>query len=252
MAAAVGAQTAFRLESVRYAYPGGQRALDDITLEIREGERAVLLGANGCGKSTLIKLLNGLIFADSGRCEAFGEPLSAERLSVAETSFRFRRRVGFVFQNSEAQLFSPIVRDELAFAPLQMRLPEETIRQRIEDVSRLLRIESLLDRAPYSLSGGEKKKVAIACTLTANPDALLLDEPTNGLDPRSREELTRLLERLHLAGKTLVIATHDLSLASRLGDRCFVLSEDHRLSATGAPGEILSDAALLRSANLIA
>jgi cobalt/nickel transport system ATP-binding protein len=248
---AVEATTAFRLSAVSYAYAEGVPALTDVSLSIALGECVVVLGANGSGKSTLIKMLDGLLFPQSGTFDAFGEPVSEASMRDERNGYAFRRRVGFIFQNSDAQLFSATVRDEIAFGPLQMGLPVVEIEERIHDIAGLLEIEKLLDRPPYQLSGGEKKKVAIASALVINPQVLLLDEPTSGLDPRSQHWLVSLLQRLRAAGKTLVTATHDLGIVPSIAGRALVFSEDHRLVADGPVAEILADAPLLLSVNLI-
>ena len=243
--------TAFALDGICYAYTGGIAALSDISLEIEQGERVAILGANGSGKSTLIKVMNGLLFPQAGTMSAFGEPISEVALRDEDLSNRFRRRVGFIFQNSDAQLFSPTVRDEIAFGPLQMNLPIDEVEQRIEDIAKLLEIGKLLDRAPFQLSGGEKKKVAIASSLAIGPDVLLLDEPTTGLDPRSQHWLVELLAKLHGIGKTLITATHDLTIVPDIADRVIVFSEEHRIVATDSVESALSDTRLLVSVNLI-
>ena len=242
---------AFRLTDVGYRYGEGVVALYGVSLTIGLGETVAILGANGCGKSTLIKMLDGLIHPQEGRIEAFGEALTEESLRDERFAYRFRRRVGFIFQNSDAQLFSPTVRDEIAFGPLQMGLSVEETERRIRDVAALLDIVRLLERPPFQLSGGEKKRVAIACSLAVNPDVLLLDEPTNGLDPRSQYALVELLVRLSGAGKTLITATHDLNIVPRIAARALVFSEEHTVVADASSQEILADLPLLLRVNLI-
>ena len=241
----------FNLEDVGFTYPGGSVALNGVGLSIQPGESIAILGANGSGKSTLIRMLDGLVFATSGVVNAFGKPLTEASLRDESASHAFRRQVGFVFQNSEAQLFSPTVRDELAFGPLQLGLTPSETEQRITDVSALMEIEHLLARAPFHLSGGEKKRVAIACTLTVNPSVLLFDEPTGGLDPRSQYWLVELLVRLREAGKTVITATHDLNIVSTIASRAIVFSENHTIAADTACDEVLADMDLLQSVNLI-
>ncbi len=251
VAGAVQASNAFSVQNVTYHYNTGVAALEDVSLTIATGEKVAILGANGSGKSTLLRLLNGLAFAQSGQISAFGTALTEANLRDEQAAYRFRRRVGFIFQNADAQLFSPTVREEIAFGPLQMGLAQDEILRRIADIAALVGIENLLDRAPFQLSGGEKRKVAIASALVVNPDALLLDEPTTGLDPRSQTWLVALLKRLHAAGKTLVTATHDLALVPELADRVFVFDEKHRLAASGPTREIFADTDLLVRVNLI-
>ena len=156
-----------------------------------------------------------------------------------------------VFQSADAQLFNPTVRDEVAFGPLHLDLPHDEIVARVDDTLAMLGLGALADRAPYNLSGGEKKKVALASVLSINPEVLMLDEPTNGLDPRTQEWLIELLEQLHRAGKTIVVATHQLDLLERLVDRAVVLGEDHKPVADGPLADVLADRALLLSVNLI-
>lgn len=241
----------FRLIDVETGYLPGVSALSNVSLTISKGEKIAIVGANGSGKSTLIKLLDGLIHPRSGEIQAYGQPLTEASLRDEAFAHQFRRRVGFIFQNSDAQLFSPTVREEIAFGPLQMGMELLEIEQRIKDLVKLLNIESLLDRSTFQLSGGEKKKVAIASSLVINPEVLLLDEPTNGLDPRSQHWLVELLVDLHAAGKTLVTATHDLRIVPSIADRVLVFSEDHKLIAEGRTEQILSDHELLVRVNLI-
>jgi cobalt/nickel transport system ATP-binding protein len=239
------------LDDVRYRYLDRFVALDGVSLTVDRGEKLALLGANGCGKSTLLKILDGLLFPDTGTFHAFGSEVTERSLEDEQLSRGFRSRVGFVFQNSDAQVFSPTVRDEIAFGPLNMGLEREEVERRIGDTLAMLSIEGLADRAPYQLSGGQKKRVAIASVLVMNPEVLIFDEPTASLDPRTQEWLVELIVELNRAGKTIVLATHDLATLDALADRCVVFSEEHTLVAEGTPGEVLADTVLLRSVNLV-
>lgn len=234
-----------------YSYLDRYPALQDVSVAIGRGERVALLGANGCGKSTMLKVLDGLIFPTAGTYTAFGEKVTEDTLEDEQMSQGFRSRVGFVFQNSDAQVFSPTVREEIAFGPLQLGLSREDTTGRVEDVVTMLGIKDLLDRAPYQLSGGQKKKVAIATVLVMGPEVLLFDEPTATLDPRTQYWLMDLIEQLGEAGKTIVHATHDLGTLYRIADRCVVFSEDHRIVTEGAPEETLANRDLLLRVNLI-
>jgi len=236
---------------VEYRYLGRFTALAGVSLAVTAGEKVALLGANGCGKSTLLKILDGLIFPDRGSYTAFGQPITEDTLDDEQMNRAFRSRVGFVFQNSDAQVFSPTVRDELAFGPLQLGLDRTQAARRVQDILQLLEIEDLADRAPFQLSGGQKKRVAIGTVLAMNPQLLLFDEPTAALDPRTGEWLTELIEELARAGKTIVLATHNLDALNRLADRCLVLGEDHTVLADGPTRGILADRGLLIEANLI-
>ena len=246
-----GSEPLLSLEGISFSYLERYPALVDVSFEARRGERLALLGANGCGKSTLLKILAGLIFPERGSYTAFGEQVSEEKLEDEQFSRGFRSRVGFVFQNAEAQVFSPTAREEIAFGPLQLGLGRDEIEARIEDVMALLEIADLAERAPYQLSAGQKKRVAIASVLVMNPELLLFDEPTAGLDPRTRHWLLELMLELGRAGKTIVFASHDLAQLEWIADRCLVLSEDHHRLADAATAEILADRDLLLRANLV-
>ena len=244
-------ETDFVLTGVGHEYRAGAPALAAIDLSIGCGQHVAIVGANGSGKSTLLKMLDGLVFPTSGAIRAFGAPLTEEALEDPAFRREFRSRVGFVFQEADVQLFCSDVRDELAFGPLQLGLPEDEVRRRVDEVAEHLRIEKLLERPPYSLSGGEKKRVAIASVITMQSHVLLLDEPTNALDPRSQVWLLDVLEDWKREGRTVVMATHDLSAAAEAADRLVVLSEDHTVVADGTPDEVLAQRELLLSVNLI-
>jgi cobalt/nickel transport system ATP-binding protein len=244
-------ETIFEIRDAGYVYPDGHLGIGWVSFDIRRGERVALAGANASGKSTLLCLLDGLYFPTSGEVRAFGETLTEKLLSGGEFAREFRKRVGFVFQNSDAQLFCSTVQEELAFGPLQLGQPDAEVWERIERILDLCDLTEHRSRPPHSLSIGEKKRVALASVLTTDPSVLLLDEPTAGLDPRSQVWLIDLLIQLGREGKTLVIATHDLHAIEYLADRVIVLNEHHGISAIGPPDQILSNRDLLISANLI-
>jgi cobalt/nickel transport system ATP-binding protein len=241
----------FSCRDLHYAYLDRFPALSGVSLDVRQGEKVALLGPNGCGKSTLLKLLDGLIFPDRGTFSAFGHPVTEDNLEDEQFSAGFRSRVGFVFQNSDAQVFSPTVREEVAFGCLQIGLSVEETAARVDDVLAMLDIADLAERAPFQLSGGQKKRVAIASVLVMNPQVLLFDEPTAALDPRTQAWLIELIAELNAAGKTIVLATHDLDALDVIADRCLVFAEDHTIAHAGPPGEVLADRELLLRANLI-
>ena len=240
-----------QLRDVSFEYIANETVLKDINLDIYSGEKLVILGANGSGKSSLQKILNGLIFPSKGEYKAFGQLVTEETLNDEQFSQAFRQRIGFIFQNSDAQLFSTNVWEEIAFGPLQMKFNFKEVNDRVNAVIRMLNLESLKDRPPYKLSGGEKKKVAIASVLSINPEVLILDEPTNGLDPRTQRWLINLLVELNNAGKTLITCTHNLDIVEEIADRVIVFNEDHEIVAEGTPQDILSNKELLLSVNLI-
>jgi len=239
----------FRLEHISYAYPQSEPVLKDLSLHVTAGERLSILGANGCGKSTLLKILAGLLFPQSGTLTAFGTPISEK--TFPSLSGLYHRKVGFIFQDSEVQLFCSTVLEELAFGPLQLGLSKKTVRTRIDELAAMLGIESLLEKPPFRLSGGEKKKVAIGSVLMMNPDVLILDEPTNSLDPRSQTWLLRLLQALSKAGKTLIFSTHNLDLVPQISDRAVLFDEDHSIAADLPVRLLLKDTELLKRVNLV-
>lgn len=240
-----------RLEEICYSYYDKIPAICEISLGIKGEERFAIIGANGSGKSTLLQIMNGLIYQSKGKCFFRGNEVSERTLRDKGFLRFFRERVGYVFQDSDIQLFCPTVLDELLYGPLQLEMKESEALDRAFEVMQILNIENLKDRPSYMLSGGEKKRVAIGSVLTMNPDVLLLDEPTNGLDPRTQRFLVEFMFTLSEAGKTLVIATHDLSLVDELHMKVALLSEEHRLEKIGASEDILKDEELLLKVNLI-
>jgi cobalt/nickel transport system ATP-binding protein len=249
--ALAGETPIFEVHNLTYRYDEGQIALEEVNLAIEAGESVAILGSNGSGKSTLLKLLDGLYFPASGEVCAFGQPLSEQNLAEEAFNFDFRRRVGLVFQDSDVQLFSPSVWDEVAFAPLQLGIEAHEVERRVSEALQALRIEKLGQRAPHRLSGGEKKRVAIASVLSLNPQVWLMDEPTAGLDPRSQSWLIDFILGQRQSGKTMVTATHDLSIVEEIADRIYILDEEHHLVAEGKPSQLLQDTELLVACNLV-
>ena len=247
-------ETIFDLRDVSYAYVGKIYALKDVTLKIEPGEQVSIIGSNGSGKSTLLAILDGLIYPTSGEFYAFDNKIIEEVFdAIKDNNFRsyFRTRVGFVFQSSDVQLFSPTVFEEIAFGPLQLNMTPDEVKTRVLDVLEVLGITKLKDRSPHTLSGGEKKKVCIASVLATNPDVLLLDEPTAGLDPRTQLWLVELLQELGRSGKTVITATHDLEIIEQISNRSIVMGEDHTIKVDGSTVKVLDDLALLLRVNLI-
>ncbi len=224
-------------------------ALKDISLTIKN-QRVAILGANGSGKSTFLRLLDALYFPDGGTITAFGENLTEEAFQDDEFAFAFRRRVAFVFQNPDVQLFNPTVFDEVAFAPLQLRWTKDEIRQRVNEILETMEIAHLKDRSPHRLSGGEKKRVALASVLILDPEVLLLDEPTAALDPKSQSKVVDFLYEWSGGVKTVITATHDLDIVADIADYCFVF-QNGLIAGEGTPDEILNNNELLEKTNLI-
>ncbi len=244
-----GPEPVFELHGVRFVYNRRQVALDGIDLRIERGEQVALLGANGSGKSTLLKLLDGIAGPTDGTLRALGRDVAA--VADGMDAFRFHREVGLVFQDPDIQLFSATVRDDVAFGPLQLGLPTEDVIAAVDEALHQMEISHLADRAPFELSGGEKKRAAIASVLSLRPDVLLLDEPTAALDPRTKWVLVNLIGRLAQGGKTLITATHELDIVPIIASRVIVLGENRRVLADGPAADILADRALLIRANLI-
>ncbi|MBF0517215.1 MAG: ABC transporter ATP-binding protein [Nitrospirae bacterium] len=244
-------QTVLALKEASYKYYGKITALDTVTLSIGLGQRIAVIGANGSGKSSLLQVLAGLIFPQKGEVFFNGAPFTEKSFKDSGFLRRFRSAVGYVFQDSDVQLFCPTVYDELIFGPLQMGMDEAEASGRAVEIMKMLNIEALRGRPPYMLSGGEKKRVAIGSILTMNPEVILLDEPTGGLDPRTQAFLVELLFTLNDAGKTIVLSTHDLALVDELQGQTAVLSELHTIERVDTADSILADEEMLLAVNLI-
>lgn len=212
------------LENVTFAYsPEDGPVLRTLSLSVEAGECLVLRGDNGAGKTTLLRILNGLSFPQTGRYRFDGTEITAAYLKKQADAKRFHARIGYLFQNPDVMLFNATVRDEIAFGPRQLGLSDAETEARVRDCMELFGLAPLADKAPYHLSGGQKKKVALAAVLALAPEVLVLDEPLAGMDRGSRAQLTELLGELRQAGKTLLIATHDDALCEALGARVFEL-----------------------------
>lgn len=238
------------IKDVYYSY-SSVNALKNININIEKGEAVSLMGPNGCGKSTLLKLINGIISPDSGEYKFNEEIITHKKLQDAEFSKSFHQKIGFVFQNSDTQLFCSNVYDEVAFGPRQMGMDENEVEKRVNDCLDLLNIQDFRDRPPYHLSGGEKRKVAVACVLSLNPEVLVLDEPMNGLDPRTQRWLVQFLIQINQAGKTLITSTHNLELVSEISSRSILFDETHTIAADMSTEKLLSDIDLLKKVNLV-
>jgi len=240
----------FSLRNVSYAYDGCE-ALHGIDLDISRGESVAFIGPNGSGKSTLLKLLNGIVLADTGSYVFDGK--SVTRASLRDQTFArtFHKRIGFLFQNPEVQLFCPSVEEEVAFGPRQMGFTEEVVAGRSQDCLKLLDIGHLAQRPPWHLSGGEKRKVAFASILALNPDVLVLDEPMNSLDPKTKRFIRDVVLSLIAGGKTILCSTHDFAYVEGLFVRGIVISSDHAIVRDDDYQKILADSAFLASQNIL-
>jgi cobalt/nickel transport system ATP-binding protein len=236
---------------VHYAFRADIPALAGVTLTVTPGERIALLGPNGAGKTTLLRVLAGLLFPQQGTYRAFGREITESLLLRDAFGMYFRRQVGIVFQNADAQLFNPSVEDEIAFGPLQLGEPPEEVERRTAKALETFGIHHLARRPPFALSTGEKKKVALAAVLAMEPGVLLLDEPTAGLDPRTSLTLLDLIAEAPNRGTTVLTATNDLHVVADLADRVIVLGEDRRVARSGRSDEILQDREFLAASNLL-
>jgi cobalt/nickel transport system ATP-binding protein len=225
---------------VCFSYPDGHKALDNISFKIIHGEAVGIVGANGAGKSTLLNLLLGIDMPSSGEINVGDIPMTKKTLLL------IRQRMGLVFQNPDDQLFMNRVYDDVAFGPRSMKLEENEVERRVKAAMETTDIWQLKDKAPYKLSGGEKKRAAIAAVLSMEPDILVMDEPTAELDPRGRRSIINLLNGFT---HTRIITSHDMDLIWDLCQRTIVLSHGTIL-ADGETKEILSDKELLEKAGL--
>lgn len=241
----------FSLKGVWFSYLGKFPALVAVDMDIKAGQKISVIGANGSGKSTLLHLLDGLIFADRGGLSFCGKELNEKNFNDPGFSRNFRRKVGFVFQNPDVQLFCPTVKEDIIFGPLQLGFEKNEIQKRLEKLITTLGIQNLLDRSPNQLSIGEKRKVALASTLIIGPDILILDEPTAGLDPSTTRHIIDLLVEENISGRTIITSTHDLHIVEEISDMVYVFGADKKIVKFGQADNILNDTALLTANNLV-
>ncbi|WP_234117954.1 energy-coupling factor ABC transporter ATP-binding protein [Clostridium hydrogenum] len=239
------------IKNVTYFYDKDIAALENINLYIKEGEAVALIGVNGSGKSTIMKLINGLIFPQKGHYFFQGDEITEKKLKNQSFAKSFHKKIGFVFQNSDVQLFCSNVYDEVAFGPRQMGMLESDVEKRVMDTLKFLNIEDLKDRPPYHLSGGEKKKVAIAAVTALNPEVYVFDEPMNGLDPKTKRFIREFMLNLNKAGKTILCSTHDFEYVQGVFQRAVVFSDNHTIIRDGDYEEILKDKEFLQENNII-
>ena len=230
---------------VRYRYPRGREAICGISFHFRRGEKIALVGPNGAGKSTLLQMFNGMIRPDSGILLFDNMPMQYDTASLR----RIRKRVGFVLQNPDRQIIAPSVYQDVAFGPTNLGYGEEKVREVVTTALRHVGLVGFERRPPHQLSGGEKKRVAIAGVLAMDPDVLVFDEPTSGLDPSGSEDLMELLDELNHDGKTIVISTHDVELAYPWADRAILLA-DGRIIREDVPDVAFGNPKYVRMAHL--
>ena len=241
----------FELEDIHYSYMGKYPALCGVTIQVRKGEKIGIIGPNGTGKSTLLGLMDGLMFPDRGSIKFMGLSLTEKNLNNTVFSGNFRRKVGFVFQNPDIQLFCPTVREDIVFGPLQLGMDTDKILAQMDKLVEELDIGHLLDRAPHQLSIGERKKVALSSVLIMEPEILLLDEPTAGLDPLTTRHIIDILLDANRKGATILVSTHDLHIAEELSNIIYVFNYEKKIARSGIPENILSDQDFLMKHNLL-
>jgi len=227
-----------------YSYPHSVKALEGINFIAPRNARIAVIGSNGAGKSTLFKHFNGIFRPTSGEVLVRGEPITKQNIREV------RKFVGIVFQNADDQIFSPTVEQDVAFGPTNLGLDEETIHHRVHEALKIVGIEDLAERVPHHLSGGEKKRVAIAGVIAMEPEVLVLDEPTAGLDPQGVQDLIGFINSLSKTyGMTVIFSTHDVSLVAEVADYIYVMNKG-KFVAEGSVEEIFMQPDMLRSMRL--
>lgn len=233
------------VKNLKYSYNSDYQALKGVSLKVERGQMIALLGKNGAGKSTLFLHLNGIYRPDEGQVFIDGEELKYDKKSL----LKFRQKVGIVFQNPDDQIFAPTVEEDVAFGPLNLGLSMEEVQKRVVESLARVGMSGFEKTAPHHLSGGQKKRVAIAGILAMKPEVMVLDEPTAGLDPQGVVDLSKLLDELNEEGITIIISTHEVDLVPNYADKVFVLV-DGKLIGEGTPKEIFAQPEILEQANL--
>lgn len=232
-------------DDVWYSYPSRPPSLRGISFAIERGKKVAVVGPNGAGKTTLLLMCNGTLVPERGCVRVDGEEVVYDRSSLR----RVRTAVGLVFQNSDAQVFAPSVYADVAFGPANLHLSEEEVHQRVSDALFAVGLSGYERRPPHHLSGGERKRVAIAGILAMRPEILVADEPTASLDPATAVEIMDLLDELHEDGTTILLSTHDVELAYRWADEVILLGGGELLHQ-GTPAAVFTDRDLMRTARL--
>ena len=232
------------VEDVRFSYPSGVEALKGVSLTVKDGEFVAIMGQNGAGKTTLVKHFNGLLKPSSGSVRVNG--VETKKTSVATLA----RNVGFVFQNPDHQLFSETVDAEIAFALKNFGYEADVIEKRITWAVNLLGLTQYRKTSPFMLSGGERKRVALASVLAWDPQILILDEPTIGQDHRQKENLRQFIMQMQTQGKTIVIVTHDVEFVAECNPRVMLMREG-KIVGDGAGKDILTNPELLEQSSIV-
>ena len=233
-----------KVKDIYFTYPNGVEALKGVSLTIPNGEFIAIMGQNGAGKTTLVKHFNGLLKPTRGEITVDG--VNTREVSVAKLA----RKVGFAFQNPDHQLFCETVEDEVAFALRNFGFEEGAIKKRVTWALKLLGVEQYRQTSPFMLSGGERKRVALASVLAWNPKVVILDEPTIGQDHQQKEKLRQFIVQLNAQKKTVIIVTHDVEFVAECNPRV-VLMADGKIVADGNAGEILTNSKLVAQASIV-
>jgi cobalt/nickel transport system ATP-binding protein len=232
-------------KNITYLYPDGTKALDNISFSVEKGQMVSLLGKNGAGKSTLFLHFNGIFEPESGEIIIDGEKLKYDKKSLLKA----RQKIGIVFQNPDDQLFAPTVEEDVAFGPLNIGLSQEETKKRVTESLARVGMEGFEKKPPHHLSGGQKKRVAIAGILAMGPEIMVLDEPTSGLDPKGASKILKLLYELNNEGMTIIISTHDVDLVPIYSSKINII-KDGQIIKEGSPHEVFDDVGLIRGADL--
>lgn len=228
-------------KNIEYAYPDKTVGIKNFSLNIEESERVVLLGSNGCGKSTLLKIFAGLIKPTSGNIKIFEKDITKDNYLY------FRKNIGFLFQNPDDFLFNQTVEDELLYTPMQLGISNKEAKALISENASYFGIKKLYEKPPFRLSGGEKKRVALACVLQLKPKLLILDEPTSNIDGKTRK---RILEFLDQYKGTMIVSTHEIDFVRKISNKVVLLSPKKEILKVGGI-ELLEDAKYLEAAEII-
>ncbi len=237
--------TIIETRDLRYTYPDGTAAVDGINIAVDESARVAFVGKNGSGKSTLFLLLNGTLKPGQGEVLFHGSRFGYDSKSLRE----IRSKVGIVFQNSDDQLFAPTVKQDVAFGPTNLGLSERKVESSVDHALEYVGLSHYMGKPPHHLSGGEKKRVAIAGVIAMEPEVIILDEPLSNLDPVGADEIMDMLGELNHLGTTIIISTHDVDLAYGWSDYVYILCGG-RIIGEGTPDQVFSDSRLLRTAGL--
>lgn len=230
---------------ITYNYPDGTKALDKVNFKAEDGKIIALLGPNGAGKSTLFLHFNGILRPTSGSVVVNGKEIKYNKKDLMQV----RQNIGIVFQNPDDQLFAPTVVEDVAFGPMNLGLSKEEVEQRVDESLRRVGMEEFKKKAPHHLSGGQKKRVAIAGILAMKPKIMVLDEPTSGLDPKGASQILKILYKLNKEGMTIIISTHDVDLVPLYAYSVYIIS-DGKIIKEGNAQEVFGDVKTIRKANL--